>query len=193
MIIGITGLKGSGKDTAAQYFVDKYGFTRIGYADSLKEAIAALFDVPVSWLEKHKSDPRAQVAITRIYDSEQMPGCIEHASVMNLRTFMQRFGTEMGREVFGQDFWVEQLKRKMGKGVFLTSKYVISDVRFNNEAPICDYIIEIIRPDRPKNPHVSELGLDEALISHVVINNGTIDELNKRLEACLQEMLSSRV
>jgi len=42
MVIGFTGRKGTGKDTAAQYFVGKYGFTKVAYADVLKEAAAEL-------------------------------------------------------------------------------------------------------------------------------------------------------
>ena len=43
MIIGLTGYKGSGKDTAASHLVEKYGFTRVAFADKLKKSAAACF------------------------------------------------------------------------------------------------------------------------------------------------------
>ena len=44
MIIGITGLISSGKDTIADYLTTYQGFKRISFAASLKDAVAAVFD-----------------------------------------------------------------------------------------------------------------------------------------------------
>lgn len=43
-IIGITGKKFSGKDTLGSYFVNKYGYTQLAYADTLKNAVKCIFD-----------------------------------------------------------------------------------------------------------------------------------------------------
>lgn len=45
MIIGVSGFKSSGKDTVANYLVEKYNFKRISFADPLKDMVAELFDV----------------------------------------------------------------------------------------------------------------------------------------------------
>jgi len=189
MVIGFTGRKGTGKDTAAQYFVDKYGFTRVAYADVLKEAAAELFDIPVEFMDRYKNNNRARVRFE--VQHETILGAYDHMTDMPLRTFLQRFGTEMGRNIFGPSFWVDQLKRRIDEGT-MRDNYVISDVRFNNEVTLCDYVIEIIR-DTVQGPdvHVSEAGLDEELVHYIVVNNGTIENLHSRLEAVMQEIVSS--
>ena len=190
MIIGINGVKQAGKDTSADFFVEQQGFTRIGYADTLKEAVANLFDVPVSWTEKYKSDTRARVSMTRHYDTPGVPNATEYASDMSLRAFLQRFGTEMGRNTFGEDFWVQQLKRRLSSD----TNYVIPDVRFANEVVPCDFVIEIVRPgfsDR-RDAHVSEQPLDEDLIDYIVVNSGEIGDLHKALGGVYEDMLKNR-
>ena len=43
MIIGICGLIGSGKGTAADILVEQHGFTKISFADKLKDGVATVF------------------------------------------------------------------------------------------------------------------------------------------------------
>lgn len=50
MILLLNGYRGSGKDEAAAYLVDKYGFERKAFADPLKEITAEAYDIPLSWM-----------------------------------------------------------------------------------------------------------------------------------------------
>ena len=43
MIIGITGLISSGKDTAADYLIRFHGFKKLSYAGPLKDCVSAIF------------------------------------------------------------------------------------------------------------------------------------------------------
>ena len=43
MILGITGLIGSGKDTIADYLIRFHGFKKLSYAEPLKDSVAAVF------------------------------------------------------------------------------------------------------------------------------------------------------
>ena len=44
MLIGICGLIGSGKGTVADTLVNDHGFTKISFADKLKDSVATMFD-----------------------------------------------------------------------------------------------------------------------------------------------------
>jgi len=45
-VVAISGWKRSGKDTAANYLVDEYGFTRVAFADVLKDMVAEEYNIP---------------------------------------------------------------------------------------------------------------------------------------------------
>lgn len=129
MILGLAGSKGSGKDTVCSTIssiLDRVpgspGVYRIGLADPLKESIAALFGVCPERIEELKNTRLKRVWF---FDGWR----IRRA---NMRTILQRGGTEAGRDVYGVDFWInlsipENLDHK-GKLI------VITDLRFENEA-----------------------------------------------------------
>jgi hypothetical protein len=171
MIIGLCGKKLAGKDTAAQYLVDNYGYTRVSFAEKLKESVAALFDIPREWIDEWKDDqggtlPRVEVIIDIAGEIRNHPYLKKHSQYsFSWREFLQRYGTESHREVFGNDFWVDQILPYYNRAdVYKGQKLVISDVRFENEAArIKQYegkLIEIRRPahedEAAKDRHVSE-------------------------------------
>ncbi|KAJ3354041.1 hypothetical protein GGF32_002715 [Allomyces javanicus] len=45
----LSGWMGSGKDTAGEYLVSKYGIKRYAFADALKDAVSRAFSVPIEW------------------------------------------------------------------------------------------------------------------------------------------------
>ena len=42
-ILGITGKKGSGKDTTAEYLIERYGYIRFAFGDKVKEVLLKNF------------------------------------------------------------------------------------------------------------------------------------------------------
>lgn len=187
MIVGITGKKNSGKDTAADYLVKKLGFTKIGFADKLKESFAALFDISIEDIERLKNDPDTIVGIQRVL------GLGEDTlyKTMTLRTALQRYGVEAHRDIFGQDFWVEAA---LGPTIWdLGTKIVVPDVRFENEARAIHrqgVVIEIVRPGLEDNDtRVSETGLPDELIDARVTNDDTIERLQERVLLVVKEMM----
>lgn len=46
MIIALSGWAGSGKDTVADYLINKYSYTRVSFADTLKDATSKTFQIP---------------------------------------------------------------------------------------------------------------------------------------------------
>ena len=59
MIIGITGLIASGKDTAADYLIRFHGFKKLSYAGTLKDTVAAVFGWDRELLEGTTQSSRA--------------------------------------------------------------------------------------------------------------------------------------
>lgn len=180
MIIGIHGFKGSGKDTVATYIARQYGFQQIAFADVMKEAVCALFDITVDELNQWKNDPRMAVEIGEYAHESDVGRNPNFAFVksMTFRQMLQRFGTEMGREVFGWDFWVNFVLETY-RGSF-PQNFVISDARFENELKAIlaegGKNFHVIRPNIESDGHASEIAFPE-LCEGIIMNNGTFDEL----------------
>src|SRR5215831_5913870 len=171
MIIGLSGLKQSGKDTIAAYLVKEHGFERKAFADPLKQSVAALFDIPFSVVDKYKLDDLCTVNIEAGF------GAFHD---MTFRTFLQRYGTESHRDVFGQDFWVDLTLPV--QGFYPGRAIVVTDVRFREEAERVKFlggrIIYVQRDEAAlvnKDQHRSE-DIDFAnLIDGSISNNGTLE------------------
>jgi hypothetical protein len=179
-LIGLNGLKQSGKDTTGHILVEQHGFVRASYAALLYESVAALWGVPVEMLDKLKSDPRVTLTLswpTGLADEEGVPYMQD--KTFTLREHLQRYGTEAHRNIFGFDFWIEQCWQFLDPG----TDYVFTDARFNNElAAIKAQGGSNIRVERPGleadgDTHASEAPPDPALIDAVLTNDGTIEDL----------------
>jgi hypothetical protein len=194
MIIGLTGLRGSGKDTVGAYLVKQYGFERRAFADSLKQSVAALLDVDASRLDEWKNDPDVQVAVVRkFYSDQQLGDGVEDLYVTDhqtMRSFLQRYGTESHRDVFGNDFWVDQLL-PVG-GYYAGRAICVTDCRFANEyeriIELGGHVANVVRPGLDlKDPHRSE---DQSWLSdhYQLVNAGTIEDLYRRVDIMLGEI-----
>ncbi len=125
MIIGFVGFIGSGKDTAADYLVNFHGFRRDSFANTLKDAVSAVFGWDRVLLEGRTKEAR--------HWREQVdPWWAERLNMPQLtpRWILQYWGTEVCRAGFHDDIWIASVENKMRK---TKDNIVISDVRFPNE------------------------------------------------------------
>lgn len=188
MIVGFCGKIGAGKDTAGAYLVDRWGFKRISFADKLKDSAAACFGIkPKDW-EELKNAPDARITITR----DLGPTNREAYTVASVscREFLQFYGTEAHRKVFGDNFWVEQAIKEIPDWSFAHGQknYVFTDVRFSNEAEaiheLGGRVLQIYKDGgSTKDVHSSEVGLPEDLIDGKIANIGSLDQLYVLLDA----------
>jgi hypothetical protein len=125
MIVGFVGLIGSGKDTAADFLVNDFGFKRDSFANTLKDAVANIFHWDRELLQ-------GQTAESRAWREEVDDWWAQRLGIPHLtpRWVLQFFGTDVCRDNFSNDIWVASLERKLMQS---KDNVVISDVRFPNE------------------------------------------------------------
>lgn len=167
MIVGITGVAGSGKDTAADYLVSKYGFTKVSFAAILKNMLSvAGLPEPSNRDDKEKN--------------------VEGFN-FTWREAAQTLGTEWGRSL-DENIWVKLTMASLEEG----KNYVLSDVRFDNEARAIyeaggSNILLLGRSvDLGNNStHASEQGVDKELIQYYIMNTRDIEGFHKSIDAGL--------
>lgn len=198
MIIGLHGKKRAGKDTVFHRMTSMYGHkfsvARASFADLVYESAAAAVGVKVRDLHDWKSDPYVSVAVL---DRRPVGDYVERTEFkvvkeITVREYLQRYGTEAHRELFGNDFWVQQVNLEP-----LADIIVVTDVRFDNEAQHIreegGVVVHVVGPDEVEgadDAHASEAGIDETLIDFTLDN--TVRESDfSALDWNIAEMMAS--
>ena len=163
MIIGLTGLAGSGKDTVAALLAMK-GFHRYAFADGVREEVGEA----IEWIAKHGQGGRADnspligwyyeilaaygpIIVTAIQQGKLTPEMVwEKPTRPLMRELLQKHGTEF-RRAQDSEYWVKKLMTQLdakvahfshastpppGQYAYYSDVYcnaAISDVRFPNE------------------------------------------------------------
>jgi len=123
MIIGICGLIGSGKGSVGDILVEQ-GYTKVSFADKLKDGVATIFGYDRSMLEGDTDESRSWREQTDEFWSK------ETGRIITPRIVLQEFGTDCMRDGYYDGVWVSLLKQQILEN---PGDYVIPDVRFRNE------------------------------------------------------------
>ena len=115
VIIGFTGKNGVGKTSLARALESHLYYTRLGFADPIRAAVAAAIGEPVS---------RAFAPPFKDIPHYRLPGGITPRALAIC-------WAEAARQDFGDRFWVEHLAMRAAK---CPPRVVIDDVRFQVEA-----------------------------------------------------------
>jgi len=123
-IIGICGLIGHGKDTAAGFLIEE-GFHRISFAGVLKDACANIFGWDRILLEGNTPE-------SRVWRETVDEWWAARLGIPNFtpRLALQQVGTDALRSHFHADIWVAACERQVAMA---EKNVVISDCRFFNE------------------------------------------------------------
>lgn len=174
IVIGITGIAGSGKDTAANILVANHGFTRIALADPIKD----LFD--------RLSGPTRQL-------HKEL-----EAAGRSQRWAWQVIGTECRESINAFDHWIDHALIGMEYLHSVHSpprtRFVVPDVSYEHEVlKLHDWAINLggiyqtWRIDNPRvqpiteSGHSSEEGRRSLKADIWIRNDGTIDQFRQRL------------
>ena len=190
MLIGLGWNAQVGKDEVGKILVKNHGFKRYAFADILKQALYNL-NPTVQGIDFKNYSCYGYYTIQKLVNDL---GWEEAKKFPEVRSLLQRMGTEVGRNLFGEDFWVDRTMFEIGKSFeveylrsitpFMRFKgnIVITDCRFVNEAEAVKdrggVFIKVTREGvKPPNNHASEQGISEHLIDGYIRNDGTLEEL----------------
>lgn len=172
LLIGLAGRARTGKTTAANHLANMHGFQTYAFADPLRDGLMNIFNLsPCDFDDDRKEQPIGWLG-------------------RSARELMQSMGTEWGRNMVHPELWLllaEQNLEFLGQAHDAATGFVISDLRFENEADFVrkrgGIVIHVLRPDATEvNPHVSETGIgiqDNDLVLH---NEGALDDLFGQLD-----------
>ena len=203
-IIGLVGFIGSGKGTAGD-ILEELEFIKESFAGSVKDVASVMFGWPRHLLEGDTDESR------KFREEPDEGWSKKFGRTFTPREALQKVGTEVGRDVFHKDFWVQALDAK----VDFKKNYVITDVRFSNEINWIHnnggIVIEIQRGENPewyatlytikepnlrkicmheRNIHESEWAWVGQDIDYTVTNNTTKEELRDNLLKLLTNYLN---
>jgi len=182
--IGLAGKRGSGKDTVAAYLVERYGYTRVAFADRVRDAALALDPIVAVDVEGQP------VRLSHMVDVQGWNQSKQHEEV---RRVLQRIGDEAGRQIHGTYTWINQALEKIKD---IDGPIVFSDVRYPNEIDelrtLGFVIVQIYRPTKHQRQDLVDLHPSEtdlrARCDEMIFNDGSIEELYVRVDQLLESL-----
>lgn len=172
-VIGLCGRIGAGKTTLANHLRYK-GASGVSFADPLKGMLHAL-----------------GVPLANIYGTpEDKLQPLEILCGRSARYAAQTLGTEWGREIIGDDLWVNAWMIRARRTLEAKCFVVADDLRFPNEVAavrsLGGIVIRVVRPDLPLDvaTHASEQS-DKLKVDYELINDG-IDRLPEAWDRALE-------
>lgn len=193
MILSLSGKKGSGKNTLADYATERYGYKQIAWADELRhEVTRGLESVNYYNTGRFLKPNYPDFIWTLLVDCYDEVGKVKFSDYVyskptppKLRILLQQWGTEMRR---AQDhaYWLKKLRLEPSR------KYVITDTRFQNEVDLLtvfgslNIMIKAYGfPEKEADTHASEK-LELTKMDYEVSNEyGNQDYLFKQLDSII--------
>lgn len=183
-VLGLTGLRGVGKTTAADHLVADYGFVRAHPFDGGKVAAAAYFE--------HLGASRHE-ALRMVYDdlrdkpAEILPGR------STPRLFLERFGRFMGVDM-GADWTLGAELARLARGQ-PGRPVVVESVVY--EAPVIraagGAIVRIVRPHHAGPKGLETDAAQAALeVDETIVNDGDVDKLCRAVARVAQGIIGGR-
>ncbi len=170
LLIGLCGAAGSGKDLAVAPLVDQ-GWVVVKCADPLWEALEAM-DLMVFYLGCYVNLNGVIAKLGREETKRQVPV---------VRGYLQRLGTEVGRDMISPYVWANILSDRLADKFDAEISVAVTDVRFEEEAEVLGYhggkLIRIERPGVEPLDHKSEH--QQLEYDWTIVNDGTVAKLHR--------------
>jgi hypothetical protein len=179
IVIGITGLKGSGKDTFARKLWESYNFYPYAFAQPLKSMMFTL--LANAGMRDHD--------INDVLYGARKEEVLAVLGGRSARHAMQTLGTEW-RDLIHPELWTTILHHKLEAAQ--AGRFVITDVRFPHEVKMIKSFggktIRIVRPGLVPDLHPSEAQIPTLPVDLEIQNDSTIPALYAKCEGALKEL-----
>lgn len=193
LVILVGGYMTAGKDAFADFLVADHGFKKLGMSDTLAEALYRLNPViPFA----HPSGDYGQVDVDfpryQVFLDEYMNGYVNAKTNPEVRRLLRILGTEVGRQLLGENIWVDAAKKKILELTEAGHNVVITGIRFPNELaledhfaqwePVCATSVWVDRPgvEAAAGTHSSEGSVSRQDFQYALDNDGDLAQLRRR-------------
>lgn len=186
-LLGFGGLRRSGKDASSDHLVETQGFVKLGMSDVLARCLYVLNPL----IPLHGQH-------IRYADIVDMVGYVEAKKIPEVRQLLQRLGTDVGRDILGEDIWVSALEKTIKEHRAAGTPVALTGVRFSNELEMIrragGTTVYIHRPSEASTDaesiatHKSEKGLRPEDFDHQIINDGSLSELYAQVDEVISRI-----
>ena len=195
-IIAFVGAAGAGKTTAASYVVKigpsltpKVEMRRYNFATPIKQMVVAL--LMACGVEQKLARPMVTDPTLKGVPVPEVGG-------FTPRTLMQTIGTEWGREVMHEDFWITLALHKINTAIQKGYGVVYDDLRFENEANMVRALGGAVVGIRGRKATLDPTSAAHASENHYpepdfwIENDGTEEKLHTAVDAVIADYLQDK-
>lgn len=205
VLVGISGWKGSGKDTAADFLIEECGYQRLAFADILKEMVSEQYGVPLSYFHDN-SMKEVGLPNLPVKTADKFTGMIHRFMIKEFANIEGKDGLfwtpralailegSIKRSV-RSDYWVKRVLDSAMEAA--GDKFVVSDLRYKTELQqLGDYgklgfvSCRVHRFDESPSDDPSERDLDDAPHDYNIDNKTSILDFQNKI-GDLSQVVSS--
>lgn len=190
--IALFGYAGAGKDTVAEYLVSRHQYTRIAFADPLKEMALSIDPIAYTGTVLLRGDmPRDEDGYRLSTLVSEFGWETVKRSFPEVRRFLRSLGKTMRNH--DADFWLDQALEKIRTARMWSMPVVVTDVRHENEFSClweCPNRFTMVRIDRPGtdtgdvDPESGQL-IESVAPDWVIHNRGSVEDMHGALNVLI--------
>lgn len=199
-LIGIGGLLHAGKDAVSDYLVGEHGWRKLGMSDTLNEALLQMNPyIPLAMMEDPSGDGSVIGKFLPYRDLHDRHGYVDAKKFEEVRRLLQELGTGVGRNMIDTNVWVDMAVRKFDALRDAGFDVIVTGMRYPNELEaVREAGGELWWVSRPGNEggssltaaHTSENSVQPEEFDVLIINDGTLMDLYRRVETALEKKIS---
>jgi hypothetical protein len=192
----LVGRKRSGKDSIGRVLCEEWGYQRIAFATPIYQAVEVLD--PYIPLDPCVDDLAIQGGRRLSWLLKDQDGDWEPLKVHpEIRRLLQYMGTEVGRNLWGEFFWVDMAKKELDLINHMKDQpVVVTDCRFVNEANALAHKAFLVRVKRPGldeyDEHSSETEQNLIKTDFTLFNDEGLKQLPEKVRYMLAEAVRWR-